>query len=103
MERNPDFAERLSARLSKGVGDHVNLVVKTRRRRLDAPPAELDALDLAALMAEEGQFALREKLTEFKNAELAALIKARNLSSEPLSKLNKSQLANILVRAAKAG
>ena len=103
IERNPDFAERLAAKLSRGMGGEVQLVVKNRKRRLDAPPAELEALDLAAALEEEGQFGLREKLTAFRNAELAALIKARNLTSEPVSKLNKSQLANILVRAAKAG
>lgn len=103
IERNPDFAERLAQRLSRGLDRDVQLVVKNRKRRLDAPPPELEALDIVAILESEGQFALRERLGAFTNAELAALIKARSLSSEPVSKLNKSQLANILVRAAKAG
>ena len=103
IERNPDFAERLAQRLSAGLGEDVQLIVKSRKRRLDAPPAELESLDLGELLEAEGQFGLRDKLAAFTNAELAALIKARGLSSEPVSKLNKSQLSNILVRSAKAG
>lgn len=103
MERNPDFAERLAEKLSKGMGEDVALVVKRRRKSADGPPAELAELDLSAMLEEEGQFGLREALAKFTNAELGALIRARGLSSDPVSKLNKAQLTNLLVRAAKAG
>lgn len=102
MERNPDFAERLAAKLSEGMGEDVALVVKRRRKSADGPPAALAELDLAGLMAAEGQVALREALAKFTNAELGALIRERDLSSEPVSKLNKTQLMNLLVRAAKS-
>ncbi|MEM9726028.1 MAG: hypothetical protein AAF909_11250, partial [Pseudomonadota bacterium] len=67
----------------------------------EEPPPALAALDLPELLREEGQMALRERLSAFTNPQLAALIRARQLSSDPVSKLNKSQLANILVRAAR--
>ncbi|MEM9724991.1 MAG: hypothetical protein AAF909_05960 [Pseudomonadota bacterium] len=99
IERNPGFADRLSEKLG-GVAP-LRLVVKGRRRGREEPPPALAALDLPELLREEGQMALRERLSAFTNPQLAALIRARQLSSDPVSKLNKSQLANILVRAAR--
>lgn len=100
IERNPDFAERLGARLSAATEGRVALTVKRRRRRLDAPPAALAEIDLAAEYVSGGQFDLMEKLQAFTNAELAALVKSRDLTSDPVSKLTKSQLLNLLVRHA---
>lgn len=96
MEQNPDFAARVAEKL----GDQIVIKIEGRRRAPVAPPAELDGLDVAAALADEGQIRLRERLGRYKNAELGALVRERKWSDQPVSKLNKTQLLNAIIRAA---
>lgn len=98
-ESNPAFMERLAARLE---GDLTVVVGRGAKRRGPTPvPDALKGLDLAAERASLGQIGLREMLSGFTNAELAALVRERKLSDAPASKLNKGQLVNAIMRASK--
>lgn len=97
IDRNPDFAERLASRM----GDRVELVVRPGRKPPASVPAELADLDLKALRAEIGHIELGERFSRYSNAELRAFVKARALASGPLSKKNKTQLVQLIVRASK--
>ncbi|MCI4664118.1 MAG: hypothetical protein MRY74_05290 [Neomegalonema sp.] len=97
MDRNPEFAARVAER----IGGAVTLKLEGVRRKPAAVPSALAELDLQAEMAEHGQIRLREKLGRFKNAELGALVRARKWSDAPVSKMNKGQLLNAIVRAVK--
>lgn len=97
IDQNPDFAEKLAERLPDGL----SLVAHGRKKAPAAAPPALMAADLKALRAEIGQIELRERLAVHKNAELIALIRAKALADGPLSKKNKGQLINIIVRASK--
>lgn len=99
-ETNPAFVEKLAKKLE---GD-VRLATPpgAARRKPAAAPEALRALDLAAEREAVGQIGLREKLSGFTNAELAALVRERRLSETPPSRLNKGQLVNALMRASKS-
>lgn len=97
IDANPAFAERLAARLPDGL----TLVVPARRKKPSAAPPELLALDLKAARAELGQIELRDRVSRHTNAELAAYVRAAGLEGGPLSKKNKTQLVNIIIRASK--
>lgn len=97
MERNPDFAVRVADKL----GDQVVLKVEGAKRKAAMVPPALEAMDLAAELAEHGQIKLRATLGRFTNAELGALVRTRKWSDEPVSKMNKGQLLNAIVRAVK--
>lgn len=73
---------------------------KARRATADAPDALMEA-DLKQLRQELGEAELREKLAGFKNAELAAFIRARKLADGAISKRPKNSLINIVMRAAR--
>ncbi|MEL6317738.1 MAG: hypothetical protein AAFR16_08905 [Pseudomonadota bacterium] len=97
VERNPDFAEKLAHRL----GQQVAYTTRARRGPAEAPEA-LMTLDLRAARAELGETGLREMLSGFRNAELAALIRARKLSDGgALSRRPKNSLLNVILRAAR--
>ena len=96
IERNPAFAEQLAERLAP----HVTVVVKSRRKAAEAPP-ELVEMDLAATLEAIGQIEMRERLAKYTNAALAAFVRDRSLTSTPPSKMNKTQLLNVIVRAAR--
>ncbi len=97
MDRNPDFA----ARVAEKIGAPVALEIEGARRKPATVPTALAELDLAAALAEQGQIKLRETLGRFTNAELAALLRQRRWSTEPISKMNKAQLLNAIIRAVK--
>lgn len=97
IDQNPAFAAKLAERLPEGL----SLVAPGRKKTPAVAPPALMAADLKALRAEIGQIELREKLAAYRNAELIALIRAKALAEGPLSKKNKGQLINIIVRAAK--
>lgn len=96
IEQNPEFAERLAERL----GDHVTVLVRQKKRPARVPD-DLAALDIAAALEEVGQIELRERLAAYKNAELGAYVRARGLTSTPVSKMNKTQLLNVIIRSAR--
>lgn len=97
-EQNPEFMERLAARLD----GEVTVVVAGRARKGPAAvPEALRGMDLPAEREALGQIGLREKLSGFTNAELAALVRERKLSTTPASKMNKGQLVNAIMRASK--
>lgn len=75
---------------------------KTARRRAKAaPPPELLAMDITAARAELGAIGLRETLSVYTNAQLAALIRAKGLARGAISRQPKNGLLNILLRAAR--
>lgn len=96
IEQNPEFAERLAERL----GEHVTVLVKQKKRPVRIPE-DLAALDVPAALAEVGQIELRERLAGYKNAELGAYVRSRGLTSTPVSKMNKTQLLNVIIRSAR--
>ena len=97
MDRNPDFAVRLAEK----IGGPITLKVEGARRKAPSIPAALEEMDLQAELAESGQIQLREKLGRFTNAELGALVRNRKWAEAPVSKMNKGQLLNAIVRAVK--
>lgn len=99
MDRNPDFAARVAER----IGGAVTLKIEgvKRQRRGAAVPSALDEMDLKAELEAHGQIRLREKLGRFTNADLGALVRARRWSESPVSKMNKGQLLNAIIRAVK--
>lgn len=86
------FADRLAAALA-------GIAPPKKRARTAAPP-ELLGLDLTAAVAEAGEIEVRDQLSGFTNAELAAYIREARIPSEPPSKLNKTQLLNAIIRSA---
>ncbi|MEL6278315.1 MAG: hypothetical protein AAFQ73_09160 [Pseudomonadota bacterium] len=97
IDRNPEFAARLSSRL----GDRVELIYKPAKKGPASVPSELADVDLKAMRAEIGHIELGERFSTHSNAVLRAFVKERGLASGPLSKKNKTQLVNIIVRASK--
>lgn len=96
IEQNPEFAERLADRL----GEHVTVLVKQKKRPARVPE-DLAELDVAAALAEVGQIELRERLANYRNADLGAYVRAKGLTSTPVSKMNKTQLLNVIIRSAR--
>ena len=101
MERNPDFAARLSERMAQKLGGAVTVKVEGKKRPAATVPPALEEMDLKAALEALGQIPLREKLGRFTNAQLGALVRARKWSEEPVSKMNKGQLLNAIIRAVK--
>lgn len=97
MDRNPDFAARVAER----IGVPVTVKIEGARRKPAAPPPELAAMNVAAELEQIGPIALREKLGRHTNQALGALVRARGWSDQPVSKLNKGQLLNAIIRAVK--
>ena len=96
IEQNPEFAERLAERL----GEHVTVLVKQKKRPVRIPE-DLAGLDVAAALEEVGQIELRERLAGYRNAELGAYVRSKGLTSTPVSKMNKTQLLNVIIRSAR--
>lgn len=95
MRGDPAFAARIEAALSGVAGG-----AKLKRKRAKAP-AELLGLDLAAAFDKHGAIELRDRLSRFTNAELAAYVRAKRLDCDQPSKLNKTQLLNVILRSVK--
>ncbi len=98
IEQNPEFAEKLA----ESLGEHVTVLVKQKKRPVRMPD-ELASLDAPAALEEVGQIELRERLGNYRNAELAAYVRSKGLTSTPVSKMNKAQLVNVIIRSARDG